>query len=47
MSSLYDTGAALDEFYTKVMDKVNGAFDDMNDKAEKAINRNEQLGATL
>jgi len=31
----------MDEFYDSVMEKVNGAFEDMNEKAEKAINRTE------
>ena len=47
IDSLYDTSGALDEFYDNVMSKVNEAFDDMNEKSERAINRTEQLGATL
>ena len=47
MDSLYDTSGALDDFYTQVMEQVNGAFDDMSEKSEKAISRTEQLGATL
>lgn len=47
VDSLYDTSGALDDFYTQVMEQVNGAFDDMNEKSEKAISRTEQLGATL
>ena len=47
MDSLYDTSGALDDFYTQVMEQVNGAFDDMNEKSEKAISRTEQLGETL
>jgi hypothetical protein len=31
----------MDEFYDSVMEKVNGAFEDMGEKAEKAINRTE------
>jgi hypothetical protein len=41
VDSLYDTSGALDDFYTQVMKQVNGAFDDMSEKSEKAINRTE------
>lgn len=47
VDSLYDTSGALDDFYTQVMEQVNGAFDNMNEKSEKAISRTEQLGETL
>ena len=47
IDSLYDTSGAMDEFYTNVMEKVGGAFEDLNEKSKKAINRSEQLGKTL
>ena len=47
IDSLYDASGAIDEFYEQVMEKVNGAFEEMNTNSEKAISRIEQLGDTL
>lgn len=44
---LINTSESLDAFYEQVMEKVNGAFEEMNSDSEKAINRIEQLGSTL
>lgn len=47
IDSLYSTYEALDSFHEDVMGEVNKAFDDMNEKADRAANRVEFLGATL
>jgi hypothetical protein len=40
-------GNNMTQFYSDVMEKVNNAFENMNDDAERAVNRVEQLGSTL
>jgi hypothetical protein len=41
VDSLYDVSDALDEFYEQITEKINAALDDMNEKAGRAISRNE------
>ena len=47
IDSLYEASDAMDEFYDQIVEKINAAFDDMNEKSEKASNRVEQLSSTL
>lgn len=47
IDSLWEASDTLDEFYDNIMEKVGGALDSINEKSERAINRNEQLGKTL
>ena len=47
IDSLYDVSDVMDEFYDGITEKINTALDEMNEKSEKAIDRNQQLGKTL
>ena len=47
LDSLYGIQEWLDGFPEEVMNEVNEAFDDMNEKAERAANRVEFLGGIL
>lgn len=47
IDSLYTEYDDLSSFYEDIAAQVSGAFDDMNEKSEKTINRVEQLGKTL